>query len=400
MIAYNKDILEQLAIKEKARYWFSNGQINVTDMAAIFKMYPLTVYKPNIFIRLGLFVFMLYMVSAAMGFFTLFTVAIFSVLDTMTGYWIVINLIFGGLCFFFLEKFIQWRNWYGNGMDDALLYAGLSFTGATLGISIFSTDMNEENSFLLWFLLMLPVLIFSVMRYIDRIATIVALVCLYSLVFILLMKLGSVAKFIIPFAFMILSAIMFVVFQKMIKEQKHIHYSKCLYVARTVVMLVFYVSGNYYVIRESSIEFFDMSLTEGEDIPFAFFFYLFTAIVPLVYLYLGLKQKDRYAVWSGLLLIAAAALTFKYYFSLGHPEITLTLAGLVMIALAYISIRYLKTDKYGLTFKDDPNETNFLKANAEALAIAQSFGSAATAQQTGVEFGGGKFGGGGSGSTY
>lgn len=400
MIAYNKDILEHLAIKQKARNWFSNGQLNVTEMAAILKAYPLSVYKPNVFIRLGLFVFMLFMVSAAMGFFTLFTVAIFSVLDTMTGYWIFMNVLFAGLCFFFLEKFIQWRNWFGNGMDDALLYSALSFTGAVFAISIFAGDMNEENSFMLWFLIMLPVLLFAAVRYIDRIASIAAVICLYCLVFVVLMKLGSIAKFIIPFAFMVLSALLFFLFRKLISDQKHSHYRKCLYVARTLVMLVFYMSGNYYVIRESSVEFFDLNLSENEDIPFAFFFYVFTALVPLVYLYFGLKHKDKHGVWSGLILIALAVLTFKYYFSLGHPEVTLTLAGLIMIVLSYMSIKYLRTDKHGITFKDDPNEDNFLKTNAEALAIAQSFGSAASPQQQGVEFGGGKFGGGGSGSNY
>ena len=100
-----------------------------------------------------------------------------------------------------------------------------------------------------------------------------------------------------------------------------------------------------------------------------------------------------------LILIAAAALTFKYYFSLGHPEISLTIGGLIMIGVAYFSIRYLKSDRKGITFKDDPDEDNFLKSNAEALVIAQSF-SAPAVQQSGVEMGGGTFGGGGSGNKF
>jgi hypothetical protein len=102
-----------------------------------------------------------------------------------------------------------------------------------------------------------------------------------------------------------------------------------------------------------------------------------------------------------LALIAIAVLTFKWYFSIGHPEITLTTAGLVMIILSYAGIRYLSEDRYGITFKDDPNADDFLKSNAEALLIARNFGSSATqAGDHGAEGGGGEFGGAGSGERY
>jgi len=169
---------------------------------------------------------------------------------------------------------------------------------------------------------------------------------------------------------------------------------------KIITLIVFYLSGNYFVIRESSVEFFNLDLSEGGDIPLAFVFYAFTAIVPIFYLSFALKNKDKLLLLVSLLLITVAALTFKYYFSLGHPEVSLTIAGIVMIGVAYFSIRYLKTDKKGITFKDDPNENNFLKSNAEALIIAQSFSSPAQTSTGGVEMGGGDFGGAGSGGKY
>ena len=94
-------------------------------------------------------------------------------------------------------------------------------------------------------------------------------------------------------------------------------------------------------------------------------------------------------------------ITFKHYFSLGHPEITLTLAGIVMIAVAYFSIRALKTDKFGLSFKQEPDENAFLKSQAEALLVAQTFGKTVDKQgDGGVSFGEGDFGGAGSGGKY
>ena len=144
-----------------------------------------------------------------------------------------------------------------------------------------------------------------------------------------------------------------------------------------------------------------MNLAEGEDIPLAFIFYALTALIPIGYIFMGLKNKDKVSLWIGLLLVAVAVLTFKYYFSLGHPEVTFTIAGTIMILIAYFSIRYLKTDKHGITFKEDVDEDNFLKTNAEALVIAQSFSQQVhSPQQANNDLGGGDFGGGGSGGKY
>ena len=73
-----------------------------------------------------------------------------------------------------------------------------------------------------------------------------------------------------------------------------------------------------------------------------------------------------------------------------------------MILIAYFSIKYLNTDKHGITFKEDVNEDNFLKKNAEALIIAQSFSAQASNQHQNdtTNFGGGDFGGGGAGDSF
>ncbi|HEY4797919.1 MAG TPA: hypothetical protein VII99_02470, partial [Bacteroidia bacterium] len=88
-------------------------------------------------------------------------------------------------------------------------------------------------------------------------------------------------------------------------------------------------------------------------------------------------------------------------FSLGHPEIILTVAGVIMILVAYFSIKYLKIPRNGITFQADPDEDNLLNSNSEALIIAQTFSQQAqTKQSDSPQFGGGEFGGGGAGSDY
>ncbi|MBK6523691.1 MAG: hypothetical protein IPG08_16040 [Sphingobacteriaceae bacterium] len=399
MIAYNKILLSNMLIVKKAKQWFSRDLISGAQMASVLSKYPIEYFKPNIFIKVGLFLFTLFLIGAALGLFSLMSMGILVNNDSFEGYSIFVSIIFGGACVFFLEKFIQWRNWYSNGIDDALLYSALSFIFSAIAFSI-SNDLNDEDGFLLMCFIYLPFLMAGAVRYIDRVVTIFMIACMYCIFFLVIMKIGNAAKFIMPFAFMGLSAAFYFIVKKQMTLSSRTHYNGCFKVIKAISLIVFYVSGNYYVIRESSVEFFNLDLMEGQDIPMALIFYAFTAFVPLLYLFFGLRAKDKLLVWVALLLIAISALTFKYYFSLGHPEVSLTFAGMVMMALAYVSIKYLVTDKKGITFKDDPNEDNFLKTNAEALVIAQSFGTHAQPTDTGVEMGGGEFGGGGSGNKF
>jgi hypothetical protein len=399
MIAYNTTLLNNLRIEKKAKRWFAHGLISGEQMATVLKKYPTEYYKPNIFIKIGLFLFSMFLISAALGLYSLFTMAILLDGGSIEGYSIFTCLIFAVACIFFLEKFITWRNWFSNGIDDALLYSGLSFIFSGVAFMM-SHNLNDEDAFLILCLVYLPFLVGAAVRYLDRVVTIGALICFYIISFLSIMKTGSAAKLIMPFAFMAISAGIYFGTKRFLNDASKALHKGCLKVCKAVSMIVFYISGNYFVIRESSTEFFNLEIGPGQDIPMAIIFYAFTALVPLAYLFFGLKNKDKLMVWVALLLTAVAVLTFKYYFSLGHPEVSLTVAGLVMMGLAYGSIRYLATDKHGITFKDEPNEDNFLRSNAEALIIAQSFSTSVQPTDTGTQMGGGDFGGAGSGDKF
>ncbi|MCC6186348.1 MAG: hypothetical protein IT256_04270 [Chitinophagaceae bacterium] len=206
-----------------------------------------------------------------------------------------------------------------------------------------------------------------------------------------------------PFCFMVVSVVIYEISEKYKSKEELRFWTECFATLQSVALMLFYLAGNYFVIREASIEYFGLQIPKGGDIPLAFFFYLFTAVVPLLYIFWGLRKKQKLQLWVGLVLVAASILTFKYYFSLGHPEITLTIVGAVMMLLAYFSIRYLKSPKHGITFDEDEDESEYLNSNTEAIIIAQNM----SAQPDGVDmntnaegFGGGSSGGGGAGSSY
>ena len=96
-----------------------------------------------------------------------------------------------------------------------------------------------------------------------------------------------------------------------------------------------------------------------------------------------------------------SAITFKYYFSLGHPEVSLTIAGILLIAVAYFAINYFKIPKHGITFEEDIDANSFLRSNAEALLILEGMTQKTPeTSENGFEFGGGQSGGAGSGGSY
>jgi uncharacterized membrane protein YgcG len=142
-----------------------------------------------------------------------------------------------------------------------------------------------------------------------------------------------------------------------------------------------------------------LAITEGEDIPFAFIFYVFTIFIPVAYLYFGLRKKDVVMLRVSLLVIAFSAFTFKYYFSLGHPEITLTLAGITLIAISIGVMRYLKIMRNGFT-RDNLLSEQWGNMNIEAFLISQTMGGNQSAIAQSDMPGGGRFGGGGASSDF
>ncbi|MGE0568314.1 MAG: hypothetical protein AB7O73_10225 [Bacteroidia bacterium] len=400
MIKYDKEKIENIRLLKKAKQWYAYQLIDDTKMASVMKACKSDLFRPNIFIRICLFLLACFVVSAVMGLFSLMLLPMF---DAITGevFTIIFSLLFLIISAVALEFFTNILKLYGSGVDDALLYTAISCFISFIAFA-FGDNLKEEDAFMLIAFLLVPVSFFAMMRYLDRIMTLTTIVSFYTFLFFAVMKIGPIAKYIMPFVFMIVSYIVLVVIRKNENFWENRYLNRSKFILQFVGLTVLYMSGNYFIIRETSIEQFGLVLEKGEDIPMAWFFYLFTVVVPIVYLYLGIKRKDKLYLWTGLLVLAATALTFKYYFSLGHPEIVLTLAGLLMILVAYLAIKKLKNGHVLLTDEADPNEDSYFKKHTEALAIAQSFGTQGALGNTadGVNMGGGEFGGAGSGGKY
>jgi hypothetical protein len=397
MIAYNREQLENLRIRKFAQSLKDKNVINKITLENIKDAYKVDFYMPDIFIRIALFIFTAIIIAAGLGLILLGSIipsgeevpaAVFCIL-----YGLTINYV--------LERiYILAKKNYRSGIDDALTYAalGLIITGLWILLDkIF--QISYENEELLIYTTALPFIIAAAIRYTDRLLTVLAFLFLGNIMFILLLKCGPVIRQLLPFIVMLLSTGSYLFIKKLLKKDQLTDWSEQFHLLEILSLLCIYFSVNYFVVRELSQELLGLRLEEGQDIPLAILFYFLTISIPLYYIIKGLKDKNRIMFRTGLLILVATVLTFKYYYSTGHHEITLTVSGLLMIALAWYFIRYLKTPKHGFTMDEDKGISS-INTNLESVIITESLGSEPAAAQNGVKFGDGEFGGGGAGAGY
>jgi hypothetical protein len=394
MIAYPKDSLFNLEILDKSKEWLNKRIISESQYSEIKDKHQHGLFIPNIFVRIGLFVLTVILVNAALGLFSMF----FIVLNTTPGVISGFAIFYGIIIMAGLELAIANKKTFRAGIDDGLLYLGIG--SLVFGISFLFSDAIDrtDNELLVYSLLALPFFVGAAIRYLDNVMMICAFICLNLFIFSILIKLGNFGKAAAPFVIMASSACIYFIARKYL-EKEFLHFWKQnLKVLQFLALITFYFAGNYFVVRELSIEMFDLSLQEGQDIPFGFIFHLTTVLVPILYLYFGGKLKDRIIFWSGLFTIVLSALTFKYYYSLGHHSVSLTIGGLAIALVTWYAIRYFSPSRAGITSE---KEDELISSDAEALVQTFSFSQKPEVVSTGnTELGGGEFGGGGAGGNY
>jgi hypothetical protein len=394
MLAYNTELLDHTEILLHAKKWHKNKSLSDLSYDAIKNKYTNHLYTPNFFIRIGLFIFTVISASAANSLIMLFT-GFFDSEKTGIGIRFIVH---GIITLAILELLIKKKNIYKSGIDDALLYMGLS--ALIGGICVLAENYPGSDKGLLFAFLALPFLIAAAIRYSDMLITTCVFVCLFFIIFILVSKAGEIAKYGMPFFITFLSALCYLQIVKYRGKEKLRFWDSSMMITEILSLILFYMAGNYFIVRTLSEELFSLQLQNGEDIPLSFIFYAYTAIIPVAYIFLGLKKKNKLLLQTGLILVVLSVITFKYYFSLGHPEITMTIGGIIMIIVAWLSINYFKIPKFGITYIEDKDEKVLENFDAEALIIAQTFSGPQHQNNNNPELGGGKFGGGGADSSF
>lgn len=387
--AYNETGLYNLAVVKESKRWVKQHFIGEDQYQKIKEAYPSSFYNPNFIIRILLFVAALLALSGVTGVLSLVILAV----DDSDRFLSFACLFYGIGSFVFLEKvFIESNHHYKSGVNEALIYHACGFTiGGIMGIF----DFDEHVGLFACFI----VLTFAAIRYLDLVCTIAATLSFAGILFYEFYNMGGIFQQIIPFVFLIFFSLIYFSIKRFKQQNELKFWSTNLLIVESLSLLFIYAAGNYLVVRELSIEMMGLYLEEGTDIPFAFIFYALTVLIPIGYLYFGLKNKNVVLLRVSLIVIAFSVFTFKYYYSFGHPEITLTVAGVILLALSILLLNYLKTSKHGFTRENLLTE-KWGNMNAEAFIISQTMGGNQVTVKEEFKGGGGGFGGGGATGGY
>ena len=131
----------------------------------------------------------------------------------------------------------------------------------------------------------------------------------------------------------------------------------------------------------------------------AYVFYLWTVLVPIAYLYWRIKTKSVLFIKVSLLTLALAVFTLKYYFSLGHPEISITIGGGLLIVVSLLLMKYLKTPRNGFT-RDQLLTNKWDNSDFTAFIASQTLGGHQINDSTDFQSGGGASGGAGASGEF
>lgn len=387
MIAHDKNLLNNLSLIEEAISLQSGGFISKEQNTIIKK--NLSGFKRNdtILVRLGFFLLGAFLYVSICGVISLMGI------DSGQTFWHICFYIFA-IIGFVGSNILANQKYYGHGLDDAFNLGAILNLGIAIGIT---TDGYEI--IIAFFIAVASILMY--LRYIHLPSVLIFCLASSGILFYGMSEFGAIGKTILPFVAMLFSAGFYFFTKKTINNLSENYYYKGILLANSFCLVLFYLSCNYLIVRELSIMLLGNEILPGEDIPFAFFFYAFTIIVPIVYLVQALKTKDRIMLWISFLAIAFSIYTIRFYHSVLPIEVALTLGGIVLFAITYFSIKKLKDKESELTFKPDRINNSNAFLNAEMLIVASQFGlKPDVSTESPMEFGGGGFSGGGSGSSY
>jgi hypothetical protein len=374
MQAYNNTTLYNKYVREQALEAFHREGISAETHEKIIQAHPLNLYTPNYFIRIAIGLLTIVAV--------LFSTLLLWLISGASGdnAFVVLFILSAVIWYIALELFVSSKKYYNAGVDNVLMCFTIIYLLSAFLINEFTNSYIITSGFMLLFCFWLCI------RFTDAFMAILSYCSLLILAFFICIKMGDFGKTVIPFILMIISAVVYFIMKGSLNNQRLSFYDFCLRSVLFFALLTFYASGNYFIVKELGNKIFHPS-APGDTIPLGWFFWIFTMIVPLVYLTRGILKKDILFIRTGLGLLAATIFTIKYYYSIFPTEIEMLVIGIVVIAISYVLIRYLRTSRHGFSFEKDAYNKNNL-SNAEALIIAQTFGKK-TSDSTGFEFGGG-----------
>lgn len=395
MFAYNKTRLEQTFLLEEAQNLNQGGFINTDQYRLIENQLTGLKTQKSFLIRIGLFLVGLILCGSICGVLSLSTFSIHSATAIS-----LLAFVFSGLCFAILEWMIAVKKYYGYGLDDAFLFSGqIAFAW---GLFVVLDGLELREIWLIWCVIMgcAAITAFCAIRYLNVLSTLGACV---SLTFGVGYWLVETKVSITPLLMMLFAVLIAVSFNYLKKSLKTVYYLKPIQTVIYYSYILFYLSGNIWVISHFSYYFSDAENTAPglSQLFLSYFYWTFTFIIPLIYIFRSIKTRDKGWLWIGI-----AALFYSFYNLIGltaflSTDWWLTLSGALLFSGCLWAIAKIRHRQSGLTFEVDRLHDDPSFIDAEALLVTAQLGMKPEVnQEAPMKFGGGGFSGGGAGGSY
>ncbi|GGH03928.1 hypothetical protein [Mucilaginibacter phyllosphaerae] len=389
MIIYNKLWLNNKTVVDHLKADPIAGHITKEEFTKIRAAYPVGFYIPGLLVSAGLFILTCIIAMVAIGLLSLMTAATHII--ESPGW----PIFLGVICYVILELLTKDKHYFHSGVDNALLYYSAGLLGGGLLWIISKSNITTGDNLLSAIVICL-LCIYLTLRFADVVTAAVAAVSAFASVYFFWAMMGTIGLATMPFVMMIAAAAMYYTFNKL----NHLYYINCISIIKILSLITLYAAGNYYVVNS-----LNNILNHLDDshiyVPYGFIFWIWTMLLPVAYVVLGLKKKNTMLLRTGLILAGASVVTFRNYYHLLPIEVMLTLSGLILLAASYITIKRLKTPLNGITFAPPEQAGTPESLNLEGLIIGQAASHLAPAAPgPSSPFGGGSGGGSGSSDSF
>ncbi|MEA5403629.1 hypothetical protein VB776_11955 [Arcicella sp. DC2W] len=390
MKAYQQQWIDNSFLQSKAQDWFEKGLLSEEQNIEIKNQFPLDFYQPNPFIRIALFLFTCLACIFSVSLLYLIFESTFRE-SPKTGL-TILALAFGIFSVFLLETLITTKKIFQSGIDNGLLYCAIVAFVTVIYVQLEPLHLPAW----LEFTFIMPFFLVAYIRYAD---VFVACVIYFLLVMILVdfSLTFFIGKTLLPFIMLLFSLGAYYFVEKLKQRADYLYYETSLDIFKTLTLASAYLSVNYFIVREGNAMINKVITSVAPQIGLAPLFYFFTILIPIVYIVVGLKKRDRTFLTLGLLTAGFSFFTYRYYFGIIPTEIALLICGTLLIGTASFIIYQLKQVKFGFTYAPD---SNYEGLNIDTLLLSELVNHKLGQHNDELKFGGGSTAGGGAGGEY
>ena len=377
----NHFLLEEME-KLEAQDFVTKEQFNELKVSTIS-----TKTNSNFLIRIGFFLLGNFLISSVMGFVALFL----SVLNDQNV--IAICFMLAAIGSIVATEVLYDKNYFAYGFDDSFILSITLFFCVAVGF------FTESVIFVLFILVLISSC--CAVRYVHIPSILFSLIGLVALIGYIVTEEKIIPSFYLPVLMFLIAVGLFFLQRQLSQNIKYFIYTNVFLTIKIFSLILAYAALNYFVVRELSAVLLGLELLPNEEIPLAPLFYFATFAIPIVYIFFGLKNKDRIFFWIGCLTFALGFATIRYYHAILPIEVAFILGGSVLFAIVYVSIRKIRNNTSGITFNEDKNLNPMAFDVVKAILINANVNTTTiTANESPMEFGGGGFSGGGGGGSF